>query len=251
MARLQGKTALVTGGASGIGAAIVRKFVAEGATVWIADIDDDTGKALATELSPSAHFILLDVVLEDQWQTAINAATAETGLLDILVNNAGILETGTIETTSLETWRQIQDVNAAGTFLGCQAGVQVMKNHGGAIINLSSQAAVRPRSSTLAYAASKAAIVNLTKTVAAHCAEQGYAIRCNAVLPGAIDTEMIYKNRTADQSEDEFVASVHARYPMGRMGTAEEIADAVIFLASDESRFITGAQLRVDGGGTI
>jgi NAD(P)-dependent dehydrogenase (short-subunit alcohol dehydrogenase family) len=103
----------------------------------------------------------------------------------------------------------------------------------------------------MAYSASKAAIVNLTKTVAAHCADQGYNIRCNVVLPGAIDTEMIYKNQTADQSDEEFVTSVQSRYPMGRMGTAEEIAAGVVFLASDESRFMTGAQLRIDGGGTI
>lgn len=248
---MDGKIALVSGGASGIGAAISRKLVAEGAAVWIADTNDKQGQALADELGPQAHFVQLDVVQEDQWRQAVDAVLAVHETLDILVNNAGILETGTIESTSLETWRRIQDINAAGTFLGCQVGVEAMKNCGGVIINLSSQAAVRPRSSTLAYAASKAAIVNLTKTVAAHCAEQGYDIRCNAVLPGAIDTEMIYKNRTADQSEEEFIASVHARYPMGRMGTAAEVADAVIFLASDESRFMTGAQLRVDGGGTI
>jgi NAD(P)-dependent dehydrogenase (short-subunit alcohol dehydrogenase family) len=122
---------------------------------------------------------------------------------------------------------------------------------GGVIVNMASQAAVRPRPSTMAYSASKAAIVNLTKTVAAHCADQGYNIRCNVVLPGAIDTEMIYKNQTADQSDEEFVTSVQSRYPMGRMGTAEEIAAGVVFLASDESRFMTGAQLRIDGGGTI
>ena len=249
--RLSGKVALVTGGGAGIGAEIVRRFAAEGATVCIADIDETTAARLAEEVGEAAFVLSLNVADEAQWAAAIDALVTRCGQLDILVNNAGILETGTIETTSLETWRRIQDINAAGTFLGCQAGVKAMKERGGVIINLASQAAVRPRATTTAYSTSKAAVVNLTKTVALHCAEQGYGIRCNAVLPGAIDTEMIYRNQTADQTTDDFVAAVTARYPLGRMGTAEEIADAVVFLASDESRFMTGTQLRVDGGGTI
>ncbi|MEQ9446940.1 MAG: glucose 1-dehydrogenase [Rhodospirillaceae bacterium] len=251
MKRLDGKIALVTGAAGNIGAEIARRFVAEGAVVCVSDINQDLGSARATELGDQTFFEHMDVTKENDWQAVLETLLARHKRLDILVNNAGTLETGNIENTSLAQWQRIQDVNAASTFLGCQAAVKAMKETGGVIINMASQAAVRPRAPTTAYSASKAAIVNLTKTVALHCAEQGYGIRCNVILPGAIDTQMIYKNRTADQSQEAFVASVNARYPMGRMGTAAEVADAAVFLASEESRFMTGTQLRVDGGGTI
>jgi NAD(P)-dependent dehydrogenase (short-subunit alcohol dehydrogenase family) len=252
MTRLSGKVAVITGAAKGIGKEIAKKFAAEGAKVCLADIDETSGYALADALGPPTFFAPLNVSEEDGWHAAIEQVLLRHERIDILVNNAGTLETGTIENTDLALWRHIQDVNATGTFLGCQAAVRTMKETGGGvIINMASQAAVRPRPSTMAYSASKAAIVNLTKTVAAHCADQGYNIRCNVVLPGAIETEMIYKNQTTDQSDADFVTSVQSRYPMGRMGTAEEIADGVIFLASDESRFMTGSQLRIDGGGTI
>lgn len=252
MSVLDGKVALVTGAAGDIGAAIARRFVAEGAIVCVSDIDTTKGQALAADLGAPAFFTPLDVTMEDDWRVAIDTLLNRHERLDILVNNAGTLETGTIEDTSLATWQSIQNTNATSTFLGCQAAVRTMKTTGGGVIvNMASQAAVRPRPSTLAYAASKAAIINLTKTVASHCAENTYNIRCNVVLPGAIDTQMIYKNQTEGESDEAFVQSVNARYPLGRMGTAEEIASAVFFLSSDESQFMTGAQLRVDGGGTI
>jgi len=252
MKRLLGKVALITGAARGIGKQISIRFAAEGAFVCLTDIDKTEGTALADRLKSSASFMYLDVTKEDSWQGAIDYVLDQHKRIDILVNNAGILETGTIEDTDPTLWQHIMDVNTTGTFLGCQAAVRAMKKTGGGVIvNMASQAAVRPRPTTMAYAASKAAIVNLTKTVAAYCAEQGYDIRCNTVLPGAIDTEMIYKNRTTHQSKDEFVASVKARYPLGRMGTSKEIADGVVFLACDESRLMTGSQLRIDGGGTI
>ena len=252
MTSLKGKIALVTGAAGDIGAAIARRFVKEGAIVCVSDINLNGGKALADNLCEPAFFVPLDVTKEDDWRAAIETVLSQHQRLDILVNNAGTLETGTIEDTDLTTWQNIQSVNATSTFLGCQAAVRTMKQTGGGvIINMASQAAVRPRPSTLAYAASKAAIVNLTKTVATHCADNKYNIRCNVVMPGAIDTQMIYKNQIDGESDEEFIAGVNARYPMGRMGTADEIASATVFLASDESRFMTGAQLRVDGGGTI
>ena len=251
MNRLSGKVALITGGAKGIGRDVAIKFAAEGAKVCIGDIDEDAGYALAEELGPPTFFAPLDVTKEGNWSEVVEQIIVRHGRLDILVNNAGVLETGTIEDTDLDKWTRIQTINATGTFLGCKMAVETMQGTGGVVVNMASMAAVRPRSPTTAYSASKAAIVNLTKTVALHCAEHNYNIRCNAMLPGAIDTEMIYKNKTAGQSDEEFVSSVEARYPMGRMGTPEEIADGVVFLASDESRFMTGTQLRVDGGGTI
>lgn len=243
---------MVTGAAGGIGQEISKRFVAEGATICIADMDEDGGYALAEALGPPTFFAPMDVTEEDDWRVVLEQVLFRHEHLDVLVNNAGILETGTIEDTDLNLWRHIQNVNATSTFLGCQAAVQTMKETGGgAIVNMASRAAVRPRAPTLAYSASKAAIVNLTKTVALHCAEQGYNIRCNVVLPGAIDTNMIYKNQTADQSDEEFMASVTASHPLGRIGKPDEVADAVVFLASENSSFMTGTQLRVDGGGTI
>ena len=252
MTTLAGKTALITGAAGDIGAAIARRFVKEGAIVCIADINQDDGNALAGELGEPTFFASLDVTKEDDWRMTMATLLSRHQSLDILVNNAGTLETGTIEDTDLAMWQSIQSTNATSTFLGCQAAVRTMKQTGGGVIvNMASQAAVRPRPSTLAYAASKAAIVNLTKTVASHCADNKYNIRCNVVMPGAIDTQMIYKNQVEGESDDAFVEAVNARYPLGRMGTADEIDSAVVFLSSDESRFMTGAQLRVDGGGTI
>ena len=252
MKRLSGQVALITGAAHGIGKEIARKFCAEGVKVCIGDIDEDAGYALAEKLGPPTFFAPMDVTKENGWSEVIEQILVRHDRLDILVNNAGVLEAGTIEDTDLETWNRIQDINTTGTFLGCKMAIETMKGTGGGVIvNMASMAAVRPRSPTTAYSASKAAIVNLTKTVALHCAEHDYDIRCNVMLPGAIDTKMIYKNQTADQSDDAFLQSVKSRYPMGRMGTPEEIADGVVFLASDESRFMTGTQLRVDGGGSI
>ncbi len=251
MNRLSGKTAFITGAARGIGKEIAKKFVSEGATVCLGDIDEDAGFALAEDLGPPTFFAPMNVTEEAHWREVMEQILVRHDRLDILVNNAGVLETGTIEDTDLDVWNRILEVNTTSTFLGCKMAVETMKDSGGVIVNMASMAAVRPRSPTLAYSASKAAIVNLTKTVALHCAEQNYNIRCNVVLPGAIDTEMIYRNKTADQSDEEFINSVEARYPMGRLGTPEEVAAGVVFLASDESRFMTGTQLRVDGGGSI
>ena len=251
MVRLSGKTALITGAANGIGKAITKKFVTEGAKVCIADVDEDAGFALAEDLGPPTFFAPMDVTMEADWSEVIEQILVRHDRLDILVNNAGILVAGTIEDTDMDMWRRIQHVNTTSTFLGCKKAIETMKDTGGVIVNMASMAAVRSRSPTTAYSASKAAIVNLTKTVALHCAEKNYDIRCNVVLPGAVDTKMIYKNQASDQSDDDFVRSVEARYPMGRMGTPKEIADGVVFLASDDSRFMTGAQLRIDGGGSI
>jgi len=252
MAKLANKIALITGSSGRIGSEIVQTFLQEGSIVFLSDLEDKDSYKLAEEFGDNASFIPLNVTEEDEWRVAMETILFRFGRIDILVNNAGILQTGNIEDTDLVSWRNIQDVNITGTFLGCKTAVKAMKkNGGGVIVNIASQAAVRPRSSTLAYSASKAAVVNLTKTVALYCAEQKYNIRCNAVLPGAIDSDMIFINKNKDQSEEDFIKDTTKRYPIGRLGSSKEVANSVLFLASDESSLMTGAQLRVDGGGTI
>jgi 3(or 17)beta-hydroxysteroid dehydrogenase len=251
MPRLDGKTALVTGGAGGLGAAVCRRLVAEGASVAVADIECVKGEALARSLGPGAIFIPLDVADESAWRAAMAKIAASWGRLDILVNNAGVLKPATIEEATLADWRRTMQVNGDGTFLGCKYAVAAMKETGGAIINLSSTMGVRAMARHPAYSASKAAVRLLTQSVAKHCGERGYRIRVNAILPGAVETDMLRLNIPPGTSEAEYFAEVRARHPIGRLGTPEDIADAVVFLASDQSAFMTGADLVVDGGSSM
>ena len=252
MGRLQHKVALVTGGASGLGAEISKQFVAQGARVFMADINREVGEAAAVEIGAGASFVRLDVTDEKNWQECLQAVIAEAGKLDILVNNAGILEFGNIEEASLEQWERIHRVNGAGVFLGCKYGVATMKSHtdAGSIINVSSAVALKATSATPAYSSSKALVQNLTCSVALHCGEKGYPIRCNSLHPGAIDTPMV----RGDLHGEEAKAVMHrfdAAHPIGRTGTVEEIAAAAVFMASDESSFMTGAPMIIDGGNVI
>ena len=245
--RLTGKTALVTGGASGLGEAIARRFVAEGADVIISDIDISGGSALATGLGAHARFVHLDVSVEASWLEALSSCSH----LDILVNNAGITTQGSIEDVTLEQFRHEFDVDVVGVFLGCKLAIPLLKGTGGSIINMSSLCGVRAQDNLVAYNAAKAAVTHLTKSVALHCAKKGYGIRCNSVHPGAIHTPILEKvmAQVADGQAlyDGWVAS----HPIGRLGTPEEIAAIAVYLASDEASFTTGAEFRVDGGSSI
>lgn len=245
--RLNGKTALITGGASGLGAAMATRFVAEGANVVIADIDDAGGQALAAELGPKACYIHLDVTQEADWQRAIDAVET----LDCVINNAGITTPGNIEQVTLEQFRHEFEIDVVGVFLGCKYAVAKMKAGGGSIINMSSLAGIKATADLVAYNGAKAAVAIMTKSIAAHCGKSGYGIRCNSIHPGVIRTPILDKVLTQVPNPDEVYAGWVAVHPIGRIGTPEEIAAIAVYLASDESTFTTGAEFRIDGGSSI
>lgn len=245
--RLSGKIAFVTGAASGLGAAIARAFVAEGAEVVVADLDQTGGEAIAAELGAAARFVELDVTREQSWVDAFATCTR----LDILVNNAGITTLGSIEDVTLEQFRHELDIDVLGVFMGTQKVLPLMKPHGGSIINMSSLSGVRASGNLVAYNAAKAAVTLMTKSCALHFAEKGYAIRCNSIHPGAIHTPIIDKVLAQSDDPDALYQSFVNVHPVKRLGRPEEIAAIAVYLASDESAFTTGAEMRVDGGASI
>ncbi len=253
--RLAGKIALVTGAARGIGAAIVRAFVAEGATVWISDIDAEAGTDLANDIGGPTCFVSLDVGDEAAWEAAFAALMTRDGRLDILVNNAGI--TGfegsagphDPENASLADWHAVHRVNLDGTFLGCRYAIRAMRPQGtGSIINMSSRSGLVGIPGAAAYASSKAAVRNHSKSVALWCAQQGLAVRCNSVHPAAILTG-IWESMLGDGPDRaERMASFVKDTPLRRFGLPEEVAAMVVFLASDEATYVTGSEFDIDGG---
>lgn len=251
--RLNGKTALITGGASGIGAATARKFVAEGARVALADIQDDKGRALAAELGDAALFVHLDVTNEASWVEAVEHASKKLGELTTLINSAGISVPATIEDESFEGFRHTLAINLEGTFLGCKHGVAALKDkRGAAIVNVASTLGAKAGAIFVSYCASKGGVRMLSRSVAVHCAEQGYDIRVNAILPGAIHTEMvegyIAAGVAAGATREAVIEGFASVHPMKRLGQPNEPAAAIAYLASDEASYITGAELPVDGG---
>ena len=247
MGRLAGKIAMVTGGASGLGEAMVRRFVAEGAEVVITDIDVAGGEALSAELGDTARFVRLDVAEEQSWIDAF--ATCER--LDVLVNNAGITTLGNIEEVTLAQFMHEIEIDVVGVFLGCKHVIPLLRERGGSVINISSMAGVRAQGNLVAYNAAKAAVTHMTKSCALHFMEHGYPIRCNSIHPGAIHTPIIDKVLEQSDDPDALYASFVASHPIGRLGKPEEIAAIAVYLASDESAFATGAEFRVDGGSTL
>jgi len=247
--RLEGKVALISGGARGMGAAEARMFAREGAKVVVGDLLEAEGQGVVesiAEVGGEAVFVTLDVTSEDDWERAIGLAASRFGKLDILVNNAGIGASGMIEDTTEALWDRVMDINAKGVFLGTRYAIPEMrKAGGGSIINISSQLGlVGMRDSSPAYQSSKGAVRLLTKSTAIQYASQG--IRCNSVHPGPIVTDM-----TSDSRRDPAVLqSMEARVPLGRYGEADEVAYGVLYLASDESSFVTGSELVIDGGWT-
>lgn len=250
-----GKVVLVTGAASGIGAASCRALADRGAKVALSDIDADTGEALVNELRESgaeATFIPLDVRDEAQWRTAVDQVLAQFGALDGLVNNAGIAAICGIEEETLEGWRRTQDINTDAVFLGCREAVRVMKGRGGSIVNVSSIEGIVGDPMLPAYNASKGAVRALTKSLALYCAENGTGIRVNSLHPGYVATPLVSGalGKLAAADAEAFANRVVASIPMGRMAEADEIAEGVVFLISESARYMTGSELIMDGGYT-
>jgi NAD(P)-dependent dehydrogenase (short-subunit alcohol dehydrogenase family) len=252
--RLENKIALITGAAGGIGSCIVKTFIAEGATVLAADTNVEGIRRQSGMQPIGEHPRALDVTREEQWRALMDEIGARWGGFDILVNAAAFLQPGvTLETTSQECWDTTFLVNAQAAFLGIKHSIPLMKGRGDAsIVNISSGVAVRASVKAPAYGASKAAVIALTKSTALHCAQNGYAIRANVILPGAVDTPMLRRNIPhSGLTESAYLEKVRATHPLGRIGTPADIAAAALFLASADSSFITGIELPVDGGQTI
>ena len=249
MPRLEGKVAIISGGARGQGAVEARMFAEEGASVVIGDILDEQGRQTEAELQELGYnvtYVHLDVTDESNWQSAVQTAISTYGKLDILLNNAGILIRKNIEETTVEDWDRIFAVNSKGVFLGTKAAIPAMReNGGGSIINISSTAGlVGSPNGSASYTATKGSVRLFTKSTAIQHAGDG--IRCNSIHPGPIETDMI-----ADTLNDPANMALRMqRLPLGRVGKPSEIAYGAIYLASDESSFVTGAELVIDGGTT-
>ncbi|MBD5805068.1 3-beta-hydroxysteroid dehydrogenase [Azoarcus sp. Aa7] len=234
MGRVSGKVAIITGGASGLGRADAVVLAREGAKVVVTDVSEEAGRALARELD--CDFLRHDVRSEADWQAVAAHTLDRYGHLDILVNNAGIVVPADIETATLEQYRLLNAIHAEGTFLGCKQAIAAMKARGGSIINISSLSAIRGFPGVITYAAAKGAIAAMTHTIAAHCRDKNYPVRCNAILPGMISTPLL--------------EAVTGQGVPG-IGQPEDVANMVLFLASDESRHVNGAQIVLDNASSV
>jgi len=251
--RLQSKIALVTGSARGIGKAIAQLFHAQGAFVIITDILEDEGKLLSSELERS-EFRPLNVKDVQQWQDIGDYLISNHGGIDILVNNAGI--TGFLETkgpfdaenVDMESWNEVHAVNLNGVMLGCKQAIRLMKEKGGSIVNISSRSGIVGIPEAVAYASSKAAVRNHTKSVALYCAARDYNIRCNSIHPAAIMTPMWDIMLGKGEEREKMIKSVEHGIPMKKFGLPEDVAFGALYLASDESKYVTGIELTIDGG---
>ncbi len=244
MGRVEGKIAIVTGGASGLGEADAEALAREGAKVVVADLNDEAGRRVAERIGGT--YVHHDVADEESWRAVIDTTISTYGKLDVLVNNAGISLVAGLAETTLEQYQKIQRVNSDGVFLGCKYGVAAMGERGGSIINISSGAAVRGFPAVVAYSASKGAVRALSMTVAASAINSGYPIRSNAILPFGIATPL--QKQTSDAGSTSESVAADAR---SRIGAPSDIANLVLYLASDESKHITGQEFIVDGGYTI
>lgn len=251
MGRVDGKVAIVTGGASGLGAADARRLVEEGASVVLTDIDEAAGRRVAADID--ARFVRQDVADESSWPALIDGVMSEHGRLDVLVNNAGIAIIEDIETATTDNWRRTLGVHLDGTFFGCRYAIPAMKESGGgSLINMSSTAALIGTAPYLAYSAAKGGIRAMTKSIAVHCRSSGYRIRCNSIHPGAISTPMVHAALEAGRGIKfaELEDPEATRIELG-IGEPDDVAHMVVYLASDESKHVTGAEMVIDNGDTV
>lgn len=252
MGRLDGKKVLITGGGAGIGRGCGAMMAGEGALVTLADIDLDGANAAAREINAEtgerASALRLDVTSQEQWQTAVAEAATRMSGLNVLVNCAGICILGTVEDTPLEAWQRTIDTDLTSVFLGCKHALGVMAGHApGSIINISSISGLIAGHNLAAYNAAKAGVWLMTKSVALHAARSGYDVRANSVHPTFIDTAML-DAVLGDRGDGTALEKLTRQIPLRRIGTVEDVGYAVIYLASDESRFMTGAEIKLDGG---
>jgi 3(or 17)beta-hydroxysteroid dehydrogenase len=250
MDRVKGKVAIITGAASGMGRADAVLLAQEGARVVLTDLNEKDGQAAADSIGANALFIRQDVTDEDNWKGVIAATLEHFGRLDILVNNAGLMTMGSIVDTDLASYRLTNAVNSEGVFLGCKHAIPAMEaSGGGSIINMSSVAALHGMSFIAAYSASKGAVAALTKSVALYCREQNNAIRCNSIHPDGVKTPMVAKVLSGkDTATQEEIDAIAAAVPMCE---PSDISNLVLYLASDESGFVNGAEMVIDNAATI
>lgn len=253
MNRVKGKVAIVTGAGLGLGKAAALMLAREGARVVVTDVKESEGKAVAEAINASggeAIFCRHDVASLDEWRVVADATMKRFGRLDILVNNAGVALAENVEATTLEQWRWLMSINLDGVFLGTQTAIGLMKDHGGSIINLSSIEGLIGDPNLAAYNASKGGVRIFTKSAALHCAKAGYKVRVNSIHPGYIVTPMVEAFIASHEDTAATRAALEAAHPVGHLGEPDDIAYGVLYLASDESKFVTGSELVIDGGYT-
>lgn len=248
MGRVDGKVALVTGAASGLGLEDARIFAREGAKVVLTDVNEEKGRAAAAEIGDAASFIKHDVSSEDEWKAVIEAVRDQHGALDILVNNAGVVILSSPEECTLKDFRLANRVMSEGVFLGCKYALPLLREGaGGSIVNMSSTASHVGFPIFFAYTAAKGAVRSMTKSIAVHCQAEGYPVRCNSVHAGAIETPMVqFAQGRADAAPQEIPET--GVLPADSLGAPTDVANMVLYLASDESRFVTGAEFMIDNG---
>ena len=253
MGRVDGKKAFITGGAQGLGEATARMMAREGAKVTVTDVNGAGAEAVAASINEAygagtAFALQHDVTDEARWQEVLKAAHDAMGGLNVLVNNAGIGSLGSVEDENYETFKKVQTVDVDSIFLGCKYAIPLMRDHGlGSIINISSIAGIIASGNYVSYNTAKAAVRHISKSIALHCAKTGGQIRCNSVHPVFINTPIL--DRTKEMfGEEEALSKLGRQIPLGKVGEPDDIAYAVLYLASDESKLVTGIELKVDGG---